>query len=293
MSQNVTMMGTSARFSACAILLLSAVLLADACATEGEAEPVGVAEQTFVNLNGLSPAALSPGVLTSSVLTSTALSAGSLAPQVLSAIQDPGSAGNLARQLLGYEVGCAFNSAQQLDFSWTDTGGVLHQESYLGSVGLAPEWATQALEVSGQQWVSACLAARVNAEGATVPLSLRGVSSALATTPAEAAAYPTREAVFFGNLFASTPAVFACYDLLTTTLAALDKRVCAQPLGGLLPVFDCGPIQILGPCTQLLGLVTVGYCTSQDPTYEFFYGCSPPSAPAAIPSITTFLQLSL
>jgi hypothetical protein len=285
-----TLVSTSMQLSARAVLLLSAVVLAPACGVEGE--PVGVAEQAALNYNGLQPAALSPGVLTSSVLTSAALSAGTLAPAALSAIQDPGSLGDLARQLLLYEVGCAFDSTQQLSFSWTDTGGVLHQESYAGSLGLAPEWATQALEVSGQQWVSACLAARVNGEGATVPLSLRGASPALATTPAEAAAYPMREAAFFGNLFTGTPAVYACYDVLVL-LAALEKRVCAEPLGGVSTAFDCGPIQILGPCVQILGLLTVGYCTSQDPTYQFYYGCSPPGASAAIPSITTFLQSPL
>jgi hypothetical protein len=266
--------------------ILSAVLLA-ACGA-GQGEPAGAAEEAAISLNGLSPAALSPGVLLSSVLTSSALSASTLEPTVLAAIQDPSSAGDLARELLQYEVDCAFSGSQAFAFSWTDNTGAVHAESYAGSIGLAPAWATEPLDLSGQEWVSSCLAARVNAEGAHVSLSLRGVSPALATTPAEAAAYPVREAAFFGNLFASMPAVYACYDVMTA-LAPLEQRVCAAPVLGSL-VYDCGPIQILGPCVQVLGLLTLGYCTRQDPTYRYFYGCSPPGGSAAIPSLTTFLQ---
>jgi hypothetical protein len=187
-------------------------------------------------------------------------------------------------------VNCAFTAGQTFDFAWTDAAGAVHAASYRGSLGLAPAWATKPLDLPGQEWVSACLAARVNALGATVSLSLRGQSPALACTAADTATHPKREAVFFGNLFTSSPAVYSCYDPLTSSLAVLNQRVCGEVLAGLVPVFNCGPIQILGPCDNLLG-IPVGSCTAQDPACGYLYNCSPPHGSATMPSITTFLTL--
>ena len=63
----------------------------------------------------------------------------------------------------------------------------------------------------------------------------------------------------------------------------------APDLGELSLSYDCGAIEVLGPCEQLLGLLTLGPCAQQNPTGRYFYGCSSPDG-AAPASITTFLQ---
>src|SRR5262249_2064432 len=152
-------------------------LLVTGCAAEGE--PVEAAEQALISFNGLSPAAITPNVLLSSVVTGSALSASGMDPAALSAIQDPGPDGDRSRQLLRFEVECAFNANRSFTFSWTDASGLVHDETYPGGIGLAQEWASTHLNNPGEKWVSACLAARLNAEGATVELSLRGTNGAL------------------------------------------------------------------------------------------------------------------
>ncbi len=254
-------------------VLLASSAVAAGCAVEAEAEDVGAAEQAALNPNALNPNAMNPAAL--------------------SAIQAPD--GDLSRQFVRYAVSCAFRSDQSFNFSWTDASGVAHAESYPGLLGLAPSWATQPLDPAGQQWVSACLASRVNAKGVSVMLSSRGTHPALATTSAERWAYQTREAVFFGNLFDGTQKVYACYDPLSMLPSQMANRVCAQPdlltldLGVLSTGYACGPIQVLGPCYQVLGLLTLGVCDAQDPVARYFYGCSAPNSAADVPSITTFL----
>ena len=226
--------------------------------------------------------------LSANALSANALSANAMDPAAMSAAQDPGTRGDLARAFLRYAVSCAFRADQRLDLTWTGADGTVHAESYPGQLGLAPSWATGSLGSPGRQWVSACLAARVNAFGVTVPLSLRGPTPALATSCAEAAAFPTREGAFFGDLFSGTPKVYACYDPTTTVLSDLRHRVCAQPTSGGTG-HECGPIQVLGPCVQLLGLLSIGPCSAQDPQLRYFSDCSS-SGGTSIPAITSFLE---
>jgi hypothetical protein len=265
------------------------------CAVAAQ-ERVGAADQGVLYANALDPSALGSDALSPSALSSNALNPGALSPSAVSAIHDPGSAGDLARELLRYTVGCAFGPDQSFGFSWTDSLGVEHDEAYPGLVSLSPDWATQPLDPTGQQWVSDCLASRVNAEGVSVMLSSRGTNPALASTWEERATYQTREAVWFGNLFTSTPTVYACYDPLSVLPSQMAKRVCAEPdllkldLNHLPSTYRCGPIEVIGPCTHVLGLLTVGYCASQDPVDRYLYNCAPPGGAPIIPSLTTFLQ---
>jgi hypothetical protein len=280
-------------------LLAALAALAAGCSLESS-EDVGVAEQAALNPNALNPNALNPNALNPNALNPNALNPNALnpnalSPQATSAIQDPGDAGSLSRELLRYTVSCAFTSDQSFDFSWTDAGGALHEESYPGLLGLAPSWATQPLDLAGQQWVSACLASRVNAEGVSVMLSSRGVHPALATTAGERDAYPVREAVFFGNLFDSSHTVYACYDPLSMVPSHLAHRVCAQPQLVTLTVnefttgYTCGAIEVVGPCYDVLGL-GLGICGSANPTGRYFYDCAPPGDTGDVPAITTFLS---
>ena len=273
-----------------AALVFAIALPVAGCAPEGESTGTAVEaalNANALNANALSPAGLGPAPLDPAMVTASAWRA----------LQDPGDAGNLSRELLRYTVSCALGADQGFAFSWTDADGVTtHSESYAGLLGLAPTWATQPLDLPGQQWVSACLASRINAEGVSVELSSRGTNPALCTTPDELSTYRLREAAFFGNLFTTTPVVYACYDLFTGTAATLKHRVCAQPqlldlqIGDLIDTdYDCGPIEVLGPCAQLLGLLTLGPCANHDPTSRYWYNCSPSVGAPVIPSITTFL----
>jgi hypothetical protein len=283
----------------CATIVAIAALaaLSQACASED----VGVAAEAALNPNALNPNALNPNALNPNALNPNALNPNALNPNALSpaamsAVQDSGGAGDLARELLRYTVGCAFRPDQSFSFSWMDALGATHNEVYPGLLSLAPYWADQPLDLPGQQWVSACLASRVNAEGVSVMLSSRGTHPALACTSTEISTYQTREAVFFGNLFTSTPRVYACYDPLAMLPSQLAKRVCGQPellrldLDDLLSPYDCGPIRVIGPCLQLLGLLTVGVCASQQPVSRYLYNCAAPDGAQGVPSITTFLQ---
>jgi hypothetical protein len=249
-----------------------------------------------LNSNGLNSNGLNSNGLNSNGLNSNGLNSNAMSPAAMSAIQDPSPTGDLSRELLRYTVSCAFTPSQSFAFSWTDEDGATHQEAYLGLLGLAPSWATQPLDLTGQQWVSSCLASRVNAKDISVMLSSRGTHPALATTSSERAAYQTREAVFFGNLFTDSPRVYACYDPLSVLPSQMASRVCALPdllalnLNNLTGGYNCGPIQVVGPCTQVLGLITLGVCASQKPTDRYFYNCSAPGSATSVPSITTFLK---
>jgi hypothetical protein len=244
----------------------------------------------------MNPNAMNPNAMNPNALPPNALSPDAMSPDAMSAMREPGSAGDLSRELIRYAVGCAFRPDQSFRFSWKDSLGVVHHEAYPGLLSLAPYWQSGLLDLAGQQWVSDCLASRVNAEGVSVMLSSRGTHPALTCSATELATYQTREAVFFGNLFASTPRVYACYDPLAMLPSQLAKRVCAQPdllrldLNDLPSTYHCGSIEVIGPCYQVLGLLTLGACARQDPAERYFYGCAPSYGAATVPSVTTFLQ---
>ena len=67
------------------------------------------------------------------------------------------------------------------------------------------------LTIPASAAVSACLAGRTNYYGTVVMISLRGGSEALTPSASEAATYTWEEGAFWGNLFASTPALYACH----------------------------------------------------------------------------------
>ncbi len=262
------------RITAIACWSLTATLMTG-CAFDAtfpqEAEALGHVESQLLVLNALNPNALNPNALNPNALNPNALNPNALNPNALSpsallAIQDPGSSGDLSRQLLRYTVSCAFTPTQSFSFSWTDTFGVVHPEVYLGLVGLAADWANTRLSTSGAEWVSACLASRVNWYGATVTISSRGPTEPLATTAEERAGYPAIEGAFFGNLFTTTPAVYSCYNATNVDNSRAQQRDCAT--GHLNPdgsVSSCGILQVLGSCSN--------YCNSIDPARQYYPSC--------------------
>ena len=174
--------------------------------------------------NALSVNALSVNALSVNALSVNALSVNGLQ-------LDQGST-NLAdtpegRELLKYIARCALPAGIDLI---AEVGGQTY--TFPGRLGLTPEWADQPLSASGRRWMTACLLAHTNYFGITVPISLRGENSALATSSDERATYPVPEAAFFGDLFADPPYTASCIaPHQSGDSPYLDLRVCAEPDG--------------------------------------------------------------
>ncbi len=271
----------------------SIILFVSSCAP-GE-DIVSSTSSAAMNTNALNPNAMNTNALNPNAMNTNALDANAMNTNALAALEDPGPDGELARELLRYMVSCAFRADQAFDHSYVDADGVLHDVSYPGLLGLAPEWAHGPLDAQGQGWISACLASRVNAFGTPVTISSRGTHPALGVTSSERWTYSSREAAFFGNLFAGEQRVYACYDLVNSTLSRLEDRVCgsngaltSRLLNGL-RVYDCGRITVTGPCLNLLGLLSVGSCRKQANPDRYFHDCRSPAG-VAYPSITTFVD---
>jgi hypothetical protein len=228
-------------------------------AVDDEAVDTAASAATIDNAlypNALYPNALYPNALYPNALYPNALYPNALDPSSLASLQDPGEAGTLSRQFIQYAVSCAFTPSQSFSFSWTDSSGVEHEVTDPGGVGLAPGWATGPLNITGQHLVSACLAARTNWFGETVIISMRsGVPPLDTMTPrSELEAYPDVEGAFWGNLFATTPELYTCYDPANVANDRANLRDCAigyaEANGDVEP---CGPITLTGPCDWSCG----------------------------------------
>jgi hypothetical protein len=225
-----------------------------AVSTERDEARIGEAGEAAIFHNGLSPAALLPGTLDPGALAASPLDPGALDPGVLAALQDPGANGDLVRKHLAYTVSCAFDATQSFSFSWTDAVGASHDETYPGYFGLATSWADEALSPEGQQWISACMAARTNYYGVYVLISARAAHGPLSQLdPSEAASYTVEEGSFWGNLYDGAPALYACHVAADDDNSRSYLRDCA--VGHLDPttgaVTPCGMIQLLGTCDEL------------------------------------------
>lgn len=188
--------------------------------------------------------------------------------------------------LLKYTVSCALPAnAIPFTFSWTDSNQVVHNESYLGLLGIAPTWTTQPLDDTGQKMISACLLARTNYIGVHVTISVRSLKAPLKTLVGseELNDYPHVEGGFWGNLFATTPYARACYDDSGTNVANSQswQRYCATgyPTPG--GVLECGMIHIIGPCTS--------YCKSLNGAGQYYPDCTDPVYGKTSEMITTAL----
>ncbi len=204
--------------------------------------------------NALGPNALGPNALGPNALGPNALGPNALSADAMTALQAPGSNGDLARELLHYAVSCAFDASQSFSFSWTDENNVTHDETYPGLIGLAPSWADAPLDNDLKPWVSACLVARVNYFGVSVMLSMRGAADALTTTTEERDAYTYLEGAFWGDVFSSTPTAFACNDESDDAHSRASQRVCAAGYDdGSGELQSCGIIQRVGSCADACG----------------------------------------
>ncbi|XYH97663.1 hypothetical protein ACMHYB_59575 [Sorangium sp. So ce1128] len=245
------------RISTADFAALSLVFLASCVAAgqEEEDELVGLAPNALEYLNALNPNALNPNALNPNALNPNALNPNALNPAALSssamrAITDPGEAGALSRQLLSYVVGCALTPAQSFRFSWTDGLGVVRHEVYWGIIGLVPDWSDKPLGQTDQQWISACVASRTNWYGTSVTISSRGSHPAIDKTGTpELAIYTRMEGAFWGNIFAPSPYLNACYNAANRDYVRSLARECAaghlDTSGAVQP---CGMISIRGTC---------------------------------------------
>ncbi|MRG95761.1 hypothetical protein [Polyangium spumosum] len=227
-------------------------------------EEVLEARTPLVEGNKLSSNSLALNSLALNSLALNSLALNSMDSQSLAAIQDPGSQGALARAFLRYAIGCAFDVSQSLSFSFTDAAGLVHEETYHGELGLAPEWATTALDYFGQRMVSACVVARVNYYEVPVLISMRSAVPPLHLAPApELSQFPHIEGAFWGNLWGSSPAIYACYKRENVANSRAFARDCAAGhLRNDGTIEECGMIDIVGPCDT--------FCSTQkgDPYYQ-------------------------
>lgn len=207
-------------------------------------EEIATSEQAAFTRNAFTRNALTASALTrdrraTAALTGSPLTSSALAKsrEVMSALRDP-----LAREFLTYAASCALPEGQSVQVT-------LNGETHVfeGELGLAPEWGRAHGQCNArcQGWVSACMLARVNYLGESVPLSMRGNHKALESRPEERAAFPHREAAYFGDLFAPEQLRFACKSPGST----LIRRVC----GGTGEDTDGCIVDVLGDCDDLCG----------------------------------------
>jgi hypothetical protein len=215
-------------------------------------DDVAEARSAVIVDNALVGNALVGNALVGNALVGNALVGNALSADALAAIQDPTANGDNARALLKYVVSCALDSPDSFDFSWTDSKGQPHAESYPGLLGIAPDWALGPLtDDTDKRMVSGCVAARANYYGVNVIISARSVREPLKGMcgKAEVASYAHVEGAFWGNLFTATPYLNACYNAATVAISRQAQRECAVGHledGQTLP---CGPIVLQGSCT--------------------------------------------
>ncbi|WP_437995676.1 hypothetical protein WMF26_31150 [Sorangium sp. So ce185] len=288
------------------VVLLAVSLATTACIgadiDEASEEFVEVEESAAVADNGilanaLSPNALSPNgvipnALSPNALSPNALSPNALAPKALTSIRNPELGGALSRELVRYVVSCALRPDQSFAFSWTDSIGVVHPETYRGELGIADWWMYGPLtDPFYQRWLTACLASRMNWYGKSVRISLRGMTTALGSSSSERSAYTVREGAFWGNVFSSTPYLHACYSPAGVTRARAMERDCAaghlsvDPVTGATTAQPCGTLAIVGSCDAV--------CNQVNADGGYYTGCldQPVVSPSARTSsvITSFL----
>ena len=240
--------------------------------------------------NGLTTNGLTTNGLTTNGLTTNGLTTNGLTPASVAALRDRTANGALTRLFFRYLVSCALPAGHDLPYTWTDPQGVAHNEMASGQFGLAPAWETGAVDVAGQEMVSACLFARTNALGMSVPISMRGdASNTLAVTPQERTTYHYGEGAFWGNAFANPPYGHSCsrapMDVGAKTSADLQNgRVCASR--------DCGMIHYVGPCYASPSATTGQACFRRAANNDWVSDCSYLSTDKATNGhvITTWLR---
>ncbi|MEP7124883.1 MAG: hypothetical protein ABJE95_28400 [Byssovorax sp.] len=245
------------------VALLCALSLVGCLAQTGDETDgdVGVTQEAALTNNALTNNALTNNALTNNALTNNALTNNALTNNALTnnaltnnALTDPN-----AREVLKYIASCALPATSTLNLT---IAGVDY--SFPGSLGLAPTWEQSGgtCNTTCQEWVSACVLARLDYLGQHVDISLRGHTPALAASASEKSAYPVAEGAYFGNIFLATPVRYACIAPGQTGLT----RVCGPSTVG------CA-VEVLGSCAT--------ECDKADKANGFFPNCSNENTAAA------------
>lgn len=265
----------------CALVFLCACS-GEVLIQEEDESGIGVARSTLLEDNALGVNALNLNALSMTTLNANALSPGSMDAASLSAIQGSSANASLARQFVKYSTSCALGPSQSFSFSWTDALNAVHDETYPGLLALATDWPSRALTTQEEEWISACILARVNWYEVPVIISSRGSLDELDTSPGELTNWSYEEGAFWGNLFGNSPHAFACHYVPNIDHSRSKSRDCAAGhLDSQGVPQDCGIIHILGPCST--------YCTSSAST-GYYPSCSSTGGDASSAVVTVYLK---
>lgn len=241
------------------------------------------AESALVGANSLTSNALEFNGLFANAIDLNGIDPSLLASEARQSIESSGDVGTNSRLVYKYLISCALDSTQSVSFSWTDSGNVVHNEVYWGSIGLAPSWEQSSISTQMRRILSACLGARTNFYGTPVLISIRGPQSAInQPSTGEQTAYPLEEGVFWGDLFTGTPQIYACHNGSNITNSRSKLRDCAAGhVNQDETISECAHIAILGDCDTL--------CTPPDTNTPYRSECDDGIAPATTDVITIYL----
>jgi hypothetical protein len=260
------------------VLLASAFLLAlgaTACGgAAGQADPsqTGVGTSALSAVNGLSPNGMSRNGMSRNGMSRNGMSRNGMSRNGLSLAalastdfqawfnEDPAS----SSEVMAYTVKCAAPAGKS--FTWKNPAtGVSY--TWSGLLGLAPGWASgKATTTAEEQVITACLAAHVNKYGMHVDMSVLGKGATgvpILIESGELARFSTKEACFFGNVFADE-GVFVGIDHPLWDRSHSSARACAFDILGVGPSADCPPINNVGLC---------GLMCLKDPSGSFYASC--------------------
>jgi hypothetical protein len=212
------------------LVAVASLTLAACSGAPGEVEErTGTTQEEAVSNNALVANALVANALVANALVANALVANELTSNALVAnalvansLKDPQS-----QELFQYIVSCALPAGESVT---VDIQG--SPVTFDGELGLASQWGKPHghCNESCQEWVSACLLARLDYLGVKKEISIRGDHPALAVSASEAAAYSVREATYFGNVFTAPDPQrrYACLSPGQTEIS----RVCGPSIQG-------------------------------------------------------------
>jgi hypothetical protein len=165
---------------------------------------------------------------------------------------------SLADQVMTYVVRCAMSPNQRLTYTDATTG---QSYTWMGSLGLAPGWASGApANTREQQLITACLAAHVNLYLQHVPFSVRGRGAdmnAIPTGTTELAEFSQKEACFFGNLFTGE-GIYVGSDRGTVDPRESTSRACSLWPGPNSSQSNCPTMIHVGSCSANCTLEPMG-----------------------------------
>jgi hypothetical protein len=230
-----------------------------------------------ITSNGITSNGITSNGITSNGITSNGISSSSLSSNaiVMQALRDQSATGDLSRLFFRYVVSCALPPNHSVTYTWTDSVGGLHTEINPGGLGLAASWETNPATLAQKEVVSACIGARTNSKGVTVPLSIRGNVPGLTVTSAERSSYTYGEGAFWGNLFngSNPPYLYSCSRVafnagISTSQYLSQGRTCAAA--------GCGIITYVGPCyTSDFPVLGGQACFQRDGAKDWVSECDP------------------